>query len=73
MRKHIEHCNAHNICVLSLVGVAGGTETGSIDDLNAIGDLAEEFGLHFHVDAAWGGALAWDACMMGRTLYALPA
>lgn len=60
MRKHIEHCRANNIAIISLVGVAGGTETGSIDDLNAIADLAEEFGLHFHVDAAWGGPVIFS-------------
>lgn len=60
MRSHIEHCRANNICILSLVGVAGGTETGSIDDLNAIADLAKEFDLHFHVDAAWGGPVMFS-------------
>jgi glutamate decarboxylase len=42
------------------VGVAGGTETGSIDDLAAIADLAQEFGVHFHVDAAWGGPVIFS-------------
>ena len=41
--------------VLSLVGIAGTTETGSVDPLDEMADLAEELGCHFHVDAAWGG------------------
>ena len=41
--------------VLAIVGVAGTTETGHIDPLNDLADLAEELGCHFHVDAAWGG------------------
>jgi glutamate decarboxylase len=41
---------------LALVGVAGTTETGNIDPLDALADLAQELGCHFHVDAAWGGA-----------------
>jgi glutamate decarboxylase len=45
-----------NIRVLSIVGVAGTTETGNIDPLNQVADIAEEFGIYFHVDAAWGGA-----------------
>lgn len=42
--------------ILSIVGLAGATETGSIDNLNALADLCEELNCHFHVDAAWGGA-----------------
>lgn len=41
--------------ILALVGLAGSTETGSIDPLERIADLAAQFGTHFHVDAAWGG------------------
>jgi glutamate decarboxylase len=40
---------------LALVGIAGTTETGSVDPLEAMADLAAELGCHFHVDAAWGG------------------
>lgn len=42
--------------VLAIVGVAGTTETGHIDPLDELADVAEEVGAHFHVDAAWGGA-----------------
>jgi len=45
-----------NIRVLSIVGVAGTTETGNIDPLDKMADIAQEFETHFHVDAAWGGA-----------------
>ncbi len=45
-----------NIRVLSIVGVAGTTETGNIDPLDKMADIAQEFQTHFHVDAAWGGA-----------------
>jgi glutamate decarboxylase len=40
---------------LALVGIAGTTETGNIDPLEEMADLAQEIGCHFHVDAAWGG------------------
>lgn len=40
---------------LALVGIAGTTETGNVDPLPAMADLAAELGCHFHVDAAWGG------------------
>jgi glutamate decarboxylase len=42
--------------VLAIIGVAGTTETGHIDPLNELADLAAEISAHFHVDAAWGGA-----------------
>ena len=45
-----------NIKVMSIVGVAGTTETGNIDPLCEMADIAEKYGCHFHVDAAWGGA-----------------
>ena len=44
-----------NIRPLALVGIAGTTETGNIDPLEAMADIALELGCHFHVDAAWGG------------------
>ncbi len=45
-----------NIKVLSIVGIAGTTETGNIDPLDTMADIAQQYGCHFHVDAAWGGA-----------------
>jgi len=54
-----EQCKAleaQNIKVLSIVGVAGTTETGNIDPLDKMADIAQQYRCHFHVDAAWGGA-----------------
>lgn len=44
--------------IIALVGIAGSTETGSIDDLQAMANIAQKYNIWFHVDAAWGGALA---------------
>jgi glutamate decarboxylase len=55
LRQHCARLKADGIRPLALVGVAGTTETGNIDPLDALADLAGELGCHFHVDAAWGG------------------
>jgi len=47
--------------VLSVVGLAGATETGSIDPLDQLADISAELEAHFHVDAAWGGATLMSA------------
>ncbi|MCX7679565.1 MAG: pyridoxal-dependent decarboxylase [Spirochaetes bacterium] len=45
------------IKIIALVGIAGTTETGNVDNLMALYELADRYETHFHVDAAWGGPL----------------
>jgi putative pyridoxal-dependent aspartate 1-decarboxylase len=55
LRRELDALRARRIGVLAIVGIAGATETGSVDPLNELADIAHEHGAHFHVDAAWGG------------------
>ncbi|WP_300465020.1 pyridoxal-dependent aspartate 1-decarboxylase PanP [Desulfobacula sp.] len=41
--------------IIAIIGIAGATETGIIDPLPKLADICEARGIHFHVDAAWGG------------------
>ncbi len=45
------------IKIMSMIGIAGTTETGNIDNLKEIGRIAGKYNAHFHVDAAWGGSV----------------
>ena len=47
-----------------ILGSAGTTDTGSVDPLDALADIAERERLWFHVDAAYGGAFM--LCDEGR-------
>jgi glutamate decarboxylase len=42
-------------CILAIIGVAGATETGTVDPLYDLAEICAEHRIHFHVDAAWGG------------------
>jgi len=41
--------------IIAIIGIAGTTETGTVDPLHEIGEICAENRIHFHVDAAWGG------------------
>ncbi len=55
LRAEIDRLKRKRIGLLAVVGIAGTTETGNVDPLESLADLAAEHGVHFHVDAAWGG------------------
>lgn len=56
LEQKCQELTRNKIRILSLVGVAGTTETGNIDPLMEMAEIAQRYDTHFHVDAAWGGA-----------------
>lgn len=53
-------CKKDKRPIIALIGIAGTTETGKIDDLYAMGQIAGKYKIHFHVDAAWGGPILFS-------------
>lgn len=43
--------------IIAIIGIAGTTETGNIDELEKIREIATKADAHFHVDACWGGSV----------------
>lgn len=60
LRRVVEECRRQREHLVAIVGVAGTTDSGGIDPLEDIAQVAHEAGAHFHVDAAWGGPLLFS-------------
>ncbi len=57
---------AAGLTPFAIAAVAGSTNTGSVDAIGELADLASTEGLWFHVDAAYGGAARLSARDAGR-------
>ena len=57
---------AHGIVPIAVVGIAGTTNTGAIDQLDEIADAAAEHEVWFHVDGAYGLFGVLDPTVAGR-------
>src|SRR5437868_6516734 len=60
LREAIERDIAEGHTPTCVTGAAGATSTGIVDPLDELADIAREVGLWFHVDAAYGGGLAFS-------------
>lgn len=54
LKAKIADLKARKVGIVAVIGIAGTTETGTVDPLAAMADVCEAEGLHFHVDGAWG-------------------
>jgi len=53
----IAELKSQDLIPFCVVGTAGTTDLGAIDDLQAIAAISEQHNMWFHVDGAYGGAL----------------
>jgi glutamate/tyrosine decarboxylase-like PLP-dependent enzyme len=60
LREAIEQDRRMGRIPCCIAGAAGATSTGVVDPLDELADLAREQRCWFHVDAAYGGALAFS-------------
>ena len=60
LRHTLGVCRRRKLLVVALVGIAGTTDSGAVDPLVEMAEIAREEKIHFHVDAAWGGALLFS-------------
>lgn len=58
--QRIQECQTNNWHIVAIVALAGSTECGSYDDLATIADIAQQYNIHLHLDAAWGGPVIFS-------------
>ena len=58
LREQITRDREAGLAPFAIVGTAGTINTGAVDDLSALADIADEQGLWFHVDGAFGAIAA---------------
>lgn len=60
LRQAVADCREQSLHIIAIVGIAGTTDSGSVDPLEDIAEIAQENNVHFHVDAAWGGPVIFS-------------
>ncbi len=66
LRRAIDRDLAAGDTPVCIAGAAGATSSGIVDPLDELAGIAEEYDIWVHVDAAYGGALAFSAKHRGR-------
>ncbi len=60
LKSQIHQLKESKVCIIAVVGIAGSTETGSIDPLDKMASIAKQENIYFHVDAAFGGPVIFS-------------
>jgi glutamate/tyrosine decarboxylase-like PLP-dependent enzyme len=60
LQQQLDQDRAAGFLPCCIIGVAGATSTGVIDPLEELAALAREYDCWYHVDAAYGGTLAFS-------------
>lgn len=60
LERRIEEDLAAGFRPIAIIATSGTTNSGAMDDLNVLADIAKKYGLWLHVDAAYGGALVFS-------------
>lgn len=55
LKSEIGRLKENKIGIIAIVGIAGTTETGNVDPLDELANIAADEKCHLHIDAAWGG------------------
>lgn len=58
LQRYVTELTEQNQPIMAIVGIAGETETGLVDDLTTIGEIAHSNGVYFHIDGAYGAPFA---------------
>ena len=67
LRNKLQHCLDNHIPVLAVAGIVGTTEESTVDPLDEIVKIRDEFSakglyFHFHIDGAYGGYFVSMTC-----------
>jgi aromatic-L-amino-acid decarboxylase len=60
LRAQLQKDREQGFVPCCIVGVAGATSTGVIDPLDDLAEIAREYNCWYHIDAAYGGTLAFS-------------
>jgi len=61
LERLLHECVEDDRVPVSIIGTAGTTVRGAFDNFEQIGDLASDNDCWFHIDGAWGGAVAFSS------------
>lgn len=66
VEQAILRCRDEGKHIIALVATGGTTNSGIIEPLSQLGELARKYSIHYHVDAAWGGPILFSRAYGSR-------